>query len=123
YYAEAAASHPGCEVFVRSGQDAQVHGRRFRSAHAPDFLVLQHAQELCLQAERQIRDLIQEQRTGVRDLEEPGLGRVRARKRTALMAEQLRFDEMLREGRAVHGDERSIAASPAGMDGPREPFL
>jgi hypothetical protein len=49
--------------------------------------VLQYSQKLCLQWKRQLADLVKQYRTVVSELEEPGTGRVRARKSTSRVAE------------------------------------
>src|SRR5439155_12540736 len=93
------------EMLVGRREDAYVDRPRFRPSDPADLLVLQHAQELGLQAERQVADLVEEQRAAVRHLEQPGLGGMGVRKGAALVTEQLGLDEVLGECRAVHGDE------------------
>src|SRR5205814_140429 len=39
------------------------------------------------------------------------------------VTEQLRLDEVLREGRAVDGDERGVATRASGVERPREQLL
>src|SRR3972149_3026021 len=48
---------------------------------------------------------------------------MRVRDRAPLVTEQLRLDEVLREGGAVDGDERGAAARSARVDRPREELL
>src|SRR5207247_1889497 len=82
-----------------------------------------YPQQLGLETERQVADLVQEQRSGVRHLEQPWLGRMRIGERAALVTEQLRLDELRREGRAVDGDERGGVARATSVDRPCEELL
>ena len=78
------------------------------SAH--DLVLLQDTQQLDLRAERQIADLVEEERAPVGGLEPSGLARQRARERALLVAEQLALDQRFGEGAAVDGHERPRGA-------------
>ncbi len=69
----------GREIAVRRGDDADVDLDVARLAEPPDRLLLEHAQELHLQPERQLADLVEEERAAVGFLEEPSA--VAARRR------------------------------------------
>ena len=49
------------------------------AADRPDLAVLEHAQQLALEAEAHVADLVEEERAAVRLLEEAALRDVRAR--------------------------------------------
>src|SRR2546422_4461749 len=110
-------------MLVGRRQNAYVDRPRFRPSDPADLLVLQYTQQLGLQAERQVADLVEEQRAAVRHLEQPGLGGMGVRKGAALVTEQLGLDEVLGECRAVHRDERGTATRAALVDRPCQEFL
>ena len=87
--AEAARLHVGGEVAVRRGDDAHVDLDVLRVAEAPDVLLLQHAQELHLQVERQLADLVEEERAAVGLLEEAAPVGDGVGERALLVAEEL----------------------------------
>src|SRR5690606_28139900 len=68
-----------------------------------------------LTRERQVGDLVEEQRAAVRRLEPALPAAERARERAALVSEELRLDERLREGRAVDRHEREALSWSARM--------
>jgi hypothetical protein len=75
------------EVAIRGRDEAHVHVDHRRAAHAPDLPLLQRAQQLDLKRRRQLRDLIEEQRAAVRDLDQPRLRPVGSGERAFLVAE------------------------------------
>ena len=83
-----------------------------QAADPGKFALLEHAQQLGLQFQRQIANLVEEQRAraGYLELARAPLGR--AGERAALMAEQLAFDQAVRDRRAVDRDERLAPAPP-----------
>jgi hypothetical protein len=84
-----------------------------RAAEAPYHAILDRGEELRLQRLGEERDLVEEERALVGRLEEPGLGLAGVCEGAALEAEELGFQQGLRDRRAVHGDERP--AAPAGL--------
>jgi hypothetical protein len=81
------------------------------------------SQHLGLRLEAHVADLIEEDRAAVGQLEPPAAPRVGAREGPLLVAEQLRFDQLLGNGRAVHLDERALAPGRKCVDGPRHQLL
>ena len=79
---------------------------RLRAADARHDAVLQHAQHLRLRGEAHVADLVEEQRAAVGLLELPGAIGDRAGERALHVAEQLALDQLARNRRAVHLDER-----------------
>src|SRR4030095_15941830 len=71
-----------------------------------EFLFLQDAQELRLQLQRNVADLVEEERAAVRQLEATEFLRDGAGERALLVPEQLAFEKAGRNGRAVELDER-----------------
>ena len=103
---------------MRRGDDPHVDVLRLRRADPLERAFLQHAQQLGLQVERQIADLVEEQRAAVRELEASLPRGDRAGERAAGMAEQLAFDQGRRQRRAVDDDERVRAARAARGESP-----
>ena len=64
----------GQQIAVGRGQHVHVHPARRGGADALDFAGFEDAQQLGLDAERQLTDLVEEDRTAVGDLEQPGGG-------------------------------------------------
>src|SRR5258706_5332756 len=91
------------------GQHAHVDRDGLAAADRLDLLLLDDAQELGLQRERQLADLVEEQRAAVRLAEQPALRLVRAGECAAAVAEQLALDERRLQRRAVDRDQRAAA--------------
>ena len=91
---------PGCDlrrqVTVGGGEYPHVDPCGPIRAHPLDLALLQHAQQLRLDGERQFTDLVEEQRAAVRDLELARAVGVRAGERTADVPEQLGLRQGLR---------------------------
>src|SRR5207237_816133 len=100
------ALHRGfCEILVGRRDHAYVHRDRLLTAESLDHARLEHAQQLRLGLRPQVAHLVEEQRAAIRELEPPHAPLRGAGERAALVAEHLRFDEVLRDGRAVHAYE------------------
>ena len=82
--------------------------RSFTSPRRRNRLLLEHLQQLRLHLQIHVADLVEKQRASVRDLEEALLRRDRAGERAALVAEQLRLEQLLRQPGAVQIDERLL---------------
>jgi hypothetical protein len=108
--AEAAGLHLVVEVEVGGGDEAEVHRDLAGAADALDLLLLQHAQQPHLDGVADGRDLVQEEGASVRLLEEATLVGHGAGEAALGVAEQLRFQQRLRQCRAVDGDEGPAGA-------------
>ena len=84
------------QIAVRRGDDAGVHLDGPLGPDAPDFTLLQGAQQLRLYGRRNLADLVEEQGAVASDFEEAGLVTYRAGERAADMAEQLGFQQRSR---------------------------
>jgi hypothetical protein len=120
--AEAVLGHHGGEVAVRRGDDPDVEGHRRAGADRTHLLALQRPQELRLDGQRDLSDLVEEDRPAPRDAEEtgrphgPGEGAL-------LVAEELALDHALRQSAAVHGHVGPLAAGARGVDGAGDELL
>src|SRR5262245_27617690 len=83
------------QVTVGSGHQAHIDRHGCRSADAFDLPLLNRAQKPSLHVERQIANLVEKQRAAVGQLETAQVLPVSTRKRTLLVAEQLRVEEVL----------------------------
>ena len=118
----AGVGHRG-EVAVRRRDEAHVGGQRLAPADALELALLDEPQQLALQRQRQLADLVEEQRAAVRGLDLADHPAVGAGVRAALVAEQLALDERGRQRRAVDVDERRLAARAVDVDRAREQAL
>jgi hypothetical protein len=108
------------EILAGRGHDPHVHRLAPRAPQPPDRALLQHLQQLGLQRLRQESHLVQEQHPPVRRLQEPGLGVPGVRERPALEPEELRLEQGLGNGRAVHVHERPGGPRPRAVEDPRQ---
>ncbi len=111
------------EVSVRRGDHAHVDAEGVLAPHALEGLLLQHAQHLGLGHQAHVADLVEEERAPVGALEASAAPADGAGEGAALVAEQLRLDQLLGDGRAVHLDEGPRAPRRLGVDGPRHQLL
>src|SRR5207237_8100426 len=90
------------------------------AADAPEAALLQHAEELGLRIGVHLRDLVEEKRAAIGELEaaEPALGG--ARERAALVPEQFALDQRFWNGRAVDRHERAVATIGQVVDRARD---
>src|SRR5262249_42250567 len=83
-------------------------------------LLLQCAQQLDLQVERQLADLVEEQRAAVGLFEETASIGARVRERALLVPEELALEQVLRDRTAVDRHERQVLAVRSLMDRTRD---
>src|SRR6185295_16294178 len=81
------------------------------------------AQDLDLQEERELPDLIEEQRALVSELELALALDVSPGERAALVAEQLGLEQRLGDRAAVDRDERAVAPTRPAVHGTRDELL
>ena len=66
--AERAGPRRGFEIAVRRGNQSEIHAHRPCSADAFELAFLQRAEQLGLEGERQLADLIEEERAAIGEL-------------------------------------------------------
>src|SRR5262245_34934856 len=91
--AKSSLAHFARQVLYRRRDDSHVDPGWHTAADLADFLFLKRPQELHLQRERQLTDLVEKERAGVRHLEEPLLVANRVRERSFDVAEELALEE------------------------------
>src|SRR5262249_8956616 len=87
-----------------------VHAAAAARSDGTDLAVLQRAQQLCLDRERNFADLIQEQRPLLGFLEQSAAIPIRTTEGATRVAEQLAFEQRLRNRRTIPRNERSSSA-------------
>src|SRR4029450_12560564 len=104
--AEAAGLDRLLQIDLGGGDDAGVGADRARAAEPLELPLLQELQQLALDLERQVADLVEEQRTAARRLDAADLLLDRAGEGAALIAEQLRLEDAGGQPGAAHRRER-----------------
>ncbi len=121
--AEAPRRHFVRQHAVRRRDDAHIHLDGFIAAHALHLSLLEHTQQLGLKRQGHFPYLVQKQRAAVRLHKASFPPSVRAGECPLLMAEQLRFEQIFRQGRAVDGHKGLVAAGARGLNGARHKLL
>src|SRR5687767_4610337 len=110
------------EIAVCGGEDAHVYGDSPAAAELFDLALLKYAQELGLERERDVADLIEEDRAALGQLELSGAS-LDAGRDPALDAEELGLEERLRQGGAVDSHERAVFPRGVAVDQTSDHFL
>jgi hypothetical protein len=120
---EAPGLYRGSQVFVGRADELDIDGLGARATEATDSPFLYCFQKLCLDGFWQQRHLVEKDRSVIRGVKEPRPRLPGVGKRTALVAEQLGFDQSVRNRGAVHINEGAVGAGPAPVDQPGEHAL
>ena len=121
--AKAALLHFAAQVAVGGRDDPAARGASLRLADPLVLAVFQHAQQLRLQVERQLADLIEQQRAVGRILEITGLVAGGAGEGALHVAEKGRLDERRRDRGAIEGEVRTLRARREPVQAPRRHLL
>ena len=106
------------QIAVSGHQQTEIQLNALGAGHPLDGLFLNELQQLGLNMRRQLSDLIQKQGTVVGQLDLTNLtGRGRAGKGSLFIAEQLGFNEVFMEHRAVDLDKGAVGPVADGVDG------
>ena len=111
------------QVLVRRGDDPYVDGRFPHAADGTDHAFLNRAEQLYLYVVRQVADLVEENGSAFRRLEDALFVRNGRRKGSFGMSEQLAGGQLAREHAAVDGDERTGLPLAVGVDEAGRVFL
>src|SRR5439155_17571771 len=122
-FAEALLLDQASEVAVRRGDQADVDLDRPGATDTLELLLLEDPEELRLEVERDLADLVEEERAAMGHLEAADLLRDGPGERAPLVTEELTLEEPRRDGRAVDLDEGSLAAAAPVVDGACDQFL
>src|SRR6056297_1964260 len=121
--AEAALLDEIRDLLIGGADHAHIHGDLVAAAHALHHPLLQESEQLRLQRHGHVADLVQEQRAAAGRLDLAGGGLVGTGEGALLVAEQLGLEQILRDGRAVDGDETLVLAVAERMQRAGEEFL
>ncbi len=113
---EAMSAHQRGKVRVRRADERHVNGFASRGPQPPYGAILQNLQQLGLKSRREQAHLVEEERAPIRHLEESRLRLSGIRKRSPLIPEQLRLEQVLRESGAVQLDELPAGPRPGPVD-------
>ena len=116
------ADHGG-QILVGGGDDPDIDPSRPGAAQSLELAMFQDAKELRLELDREIADLVQENRGPVGDLEPASLPGQRPRVRAPFAPEQLCLDQGGRQGGAVDVHHCSVPAGAQDVDGPGQQLL
>ena len=108
---------------MRRGQDPHVHPHRAVAPHRLELAVLQDAEQPGLERQRQLRDLVEEQRPAVGHHQPPRTRAADAGERALHVPEQLQLQRPVRDRSAAQRDEGVLGALRPGVDGPRQALL
>jgi hypothetical protein len=110
-------------MLVRCGNDPHVDFNDALAADAPNLAVLEDAQKLRLHGGAHVRDLVEEERAAVRDLEKAALVPRRSGERSAHVPKELAFEQVHGDGGAVLADEGALAAGAVLVNRARDELL
>ena len=100
------------ECSIGRRDHARVDANRGGAADGLDLAVLQRAEELGLQVDRQLADLVEKQRAAIGRDEQAAFGGVGTGERATDVTEQLAVEQGADERSAVDGDESTAGALP-----------
>jgi hypothetical protein len=121
--AEGARGHGGLEIDVGGRDHAHIDLDRARAADAIDGAFLQEAQQVGLHVQRQVADLVEEQRAVVRAFDQAAPLPVGTGERALLVTEQLGLDQRGRNRAAIDDHEGRFGARRCTVDGLRHQLL
>ena len=121
--AEGARADHLLEILVRRAHDPGVDRDRAPPADTLDGAFLKEAQQLDLEGQRDVAHFVEEQRTAMRTLDLALCGLDRAGEGALLVAEQLAFEQVLGDRRAIYRDERPVGAVARLVQALGEQFL
>ena len=104
-FAKAPLVSKALQVCIGGTDNAHVHLQRFVTANALYFTVLDRAQDLLLHAQRNRRQLVENQRAAIGAFEMSDMRPGRACESAGLMAEQFRLEDRLGQRGAVDLDD------------------
>ena len=99
------------EIAIGRGNQPRVGAQRARAAETLELALLQHAQQLGLQLQRDLADLVEKHRAAVGQLEPADPLADGAGERALLVAEQLALEQAGRNRGAVQLHKRLLAAA------------
>ena len=122
-FAECAFRDFFLEVFIRGADDSDIRLKSFISSDARELAFLQDTQDFTLNLQGHFADLVQEKRALIALLESANPLAVGAGEGPFLVAKKFAFEKVVRNGRAVNGEEALVAPSAVVVDRAGDEFL
>src|SRR5215467_1857985 len=113
----------GFEIPVAGSEDPHINFYWGRGAHWQNGLLLQNAQQFGLEAQRHFPNLIQENRSATRSLEQSFLRADCAGKRPLHMAKELAFQKILGNRGAIYWKKDIVLGKTVGVKRPSNNFF
>ena len=120
---EAAFSNKCQKLDIRRRDDPNIDLQLLRAAQSHEFTFLNYAKQFCLRLRADGGDFVEENRALIGNFEQTLLGRNRAGERALHVAEQLRFQQIDRNGARIYRNKRFVGARGSGMNRFRDQFL
>jgi hypothetical protein len=111
------------EITIRRGDHANIRLECPCPPEAQKLSFLQDAQKLRLRRQAHLADLVEKQHATKCELEVSWFGAIRTGKCTAFVAEELGFEQLLGQRRAVQGREWTLAPTRGSMNESGEYFF
>src|SRR3954466_891280 len=118
--AKRAVLHGSIEIAICGGQDTSVYGDAAGTSNRADLFFLNGSQEFGLQVGRKFTNLVEKDRTAIRDREQTIFRLRRSGKGAFHVTEQFALDQIRGYGTAVYGDEFFIFIPTAEVDATRD---
>ena len=122
-FAEQSLADPILEILMGGGDDPDIGAHRLMTAHPVVLAIGEHPQQAGLQVLRHVADLVQEQRAALGLFETAAPQLLGTGERAALMAEQLRLEQIARNGGGVQRHEGLAGARAVVVQRPCHQFL
>src|SRR6202011_175932 len=97
------------ELLIGGGEDPDIDSDGAVASNALEFLLLQNAQQLGLQLERNVADLVEQKRSLVRQFKAADFLADGAGEGALFVSEKLALDQAGRDGGAIELDENVVA--------------
>lgn len=112
------------KIALGRAHDTDIDGYDAIAADPHDLVPFDRAQQANLHARRDVDDLVEEQRSGMRQLEQARFSAPSgARERTFLISKKLALQKGFRQRGAIDGEKRLVGARAAIVDRLRQQFL
>jgi hypothetical protein len=121
--AEGALGDEPRKIAIGGGDDANVHALRAVAAEALEFLLLENAEELGLELERNVADFVEENGAAIGEFEAADFLVDGTGEGAAFVAEKLGFEQAGGNGGAIDFDEGAFTARAEIVDGAGDELL
>ena len=108
--AQSALADGALKLTIGGGQNPHVDRNLPRASKPRNLLIFENAKQFGLHLRPHLCDLVEQKGSAVRAFETAFATAIRAREGAALVAKQFAFDQGLRNGRAIDGDEGPATA-------------